>query len=247
MIKFSVSLLRALPMMLAVAAGFISAKTAFADGDNVVSIGWAYIDPRSSSGPLTVRAIGGQPVDQPQPGTGVQVMPANTMVMSYERYWNEHMSTELALGIPPTHQLQGIGTLAPYGVLGQGQQWSPALLVKWHFRDVDATLRPYLGLGVNYSWIQRSKITNTAYIGEVYGPGATTQVTASSSWNAVYNAGVEFLFDANWRIGMSLTYSPLRTRITVNADNTAVGLPLSVVTDVRTQALVGALNLAYRF
>ncbi len=234
-------------MLLALAASITGAKTARADGANVVSIGWAYIDPRSSSGPLTVSAIGGQPVDQPQPGTGVELMPASTLVMSYEYYWSDHLSTQAALGIPPTHELQGTGTLAPFGVLGQGQQWSPALIAKWHFLEADAAWRPYLGLGVNYTWYRRSKITNTAFVDAVYGPDATTQVSASSSWNAVYNAGVDFHLDANWSIGVSLTYSPLKTRITVNADHTAVGVPVTVITDVQTHTLVGVVNLAYRF
>lgn len=245
--RYCSSGLQVLPMALALAAGFSGTETAHAEGANVLSIGWAYIDPRSSSGPLTVSAIGGLPVDQPQAGTDVELKPANTLVMSYEYYWNEHLSTQAALGIPPTHELRGTGTLAPFGVLGEGQQWSPALIVKWHFFEADAAWRPYLGLGVNYTWYRRTKITNSAFVDAVYGPDATTQVSASSSWNAVYNAGLDLRIDSNWSLGVSLSYSPLKTRITVNANNTAIGLPVTVITDVQTKTLVGVVNLAYRF
>jgi hypothetical protein len=44
-----------------------------------------------------------------------------------------------------------------------------------------------------------------------------------------------------------LSYSPLKTRITVNANNTAIGLPVTAITDVQTKTLVGVVNLACRF
>jgi outer membrane protein len=224
-----------------------AAAAARAESENLVSVGWAYIDPRSSSGPLTVTEIGGQPVDQPQAGTGVKLLPANTLLLSYERDWDDHLSTQLALGVPPTHELRGTGTLAPFGVLGEGQQWSPALIMKWHFLEPGATWRPYLGLGVSYTWYRRSRITNGAFVAAFYGPAATTKVSVSPSWSPVATAGIDWRLGARWSFGLSLAYAPLKTHITVEADNTQFGVPVTVVTEVQTHTLAGGVSLGYRF
>lgn len=218
-----------------------------AQPSDVVSIGWAVINPRSTSGPLTVSQIDGQPVDQPQAGTGVRLRTAQTVVLSYEHYWNESVSAQLALGIPPTHELQGTGTLASFGVLGEGQQLSPAVIVKWHFAAPGTRLRPFVGLGVNYTWFRRSSVTNDAFRAALYGPDATTSVSAGPSWNIVYSAGLDWPIDAHWSIGLSVAYAPLKTRITVEASNTAFGVPIQVVTDVSMRTLVGGVSLMYAF
>jgi len=223
------------------------ATPAQAAGADVFSIGLIYIDPHSTSGPLTLTRFGGQPVDQPQAGTGVRVRPATTLLLSYEHYWSDRLATQLALGVPPTHELEGTGTLSSAGVLGKGQQLSPAVVMRWHFFDADAVLRPYLGLGVNYTWFRRSRITNDSFRAAFYGPNATTKVSASPSWNPVYSAGIDYRLDPHWSIGLSLAYAPLKTRITVDADNTAYGVPISVVTDVRMRTLAGGAILSYRF
>ena len=168
-------------------------------------------------------------------------------MLTYEHYWTTNLSTQVALGLPPTHQVQGAGTLAPYGVLGEGQQYSPAVVMKWHFLDADAPLRPYVGLGVNYTWYRGSCITNDAFRTAFYGPGATTTVSASSSWNPVYNAGLDYRLDAHWSLGISLAYAPLKTTTTVKADNTMYGVPITVTTDVQLRSWVSGANVSYRF
>lgn len=222
-------------------------QLAGAEGRDVLSIGWVYLEPNSSSGPLTVTSIGGQPVHQPQAGTGLQVQAANTALLSWEHYWDDHLSTQAVLGYPPTFDTQGTGTLAPFGKLGSAQQWSPALLMKWHFREAAASLRPYLGIGLNYTWFRRSRITNEAFVATFYGPDATTSASASSSWNPVYTTGVDYRLDSHWSIGASFSYAPLKTQSTVEANNTQFGVPVVVTTDVQLRTWVAGLNLGYRF
>ena len=225
----------------------ISPVVAPAQVSQAISAGWVYIQPHGTSGPLTLTELGGQPVNQPQAGTGVELRPANTLLLSYEYYWSVHVSTQLALGAPPTHQLQGTGTLASYGVLGEGQQLSPALILKWHFLEAQATVRPYVGLGVNYTWYRRERVTNEDFASTFFGPNAQTRVSASPSWNVVYSAGFDYLIDADWSLGVSFACAPLRTRITVQASDTQYGVPMTVTTDLRTRVCAAGASFGYRF
>lgn len=216
-------------------------------GDDMLTLGWTYIDPRSSSGPLTLVNVGGMPVHQPQSGTGVKVNSATTALFGWEHFWSNQVSTKLMLGYPPTHELQGTGTLASAGVIGEGQQLSPAVIVKYTFGEQEQRLRPFVGFGINYTWFRETHITNDAYRRAAFGPAATTTVTASSSWNPVYNLGLSYRLDEHWSLGVSLVHLPLKTRITVVAQNMALGANTAVVADVRLRGICSELFLGYRF
>jgi outer membrane protein len=227
----------------------LTACAAHADssGSNNVSIGSVYLSPRSSSGPSTVVQVGAMPVYLPQAGTGVKVQGAGTVLLAYEHYWTDQVSTQFALGIPPTHKFEGTGSVAVFGVLGEGQQLSPTLLAKYNFGEPGQTVRPYVGLGFNYTWFRKTHITNAAFQAASYGPNAVTSVSASTSWNPVLSAGLSYRLDEHWSLFASLSYAPLTTKVTVNAANTYLGVPVTAMTEVKMHTLATAVNLAYRF
>ena len=216
-------------------------------GDLVVTVGWVRIYPRSSSGPLTLRQIGSMEVDQPQAGTSVESLPANTLTLTLEWPLTEHLGAELVAGYPPTHLLRASGTIESAGVLGEGQQWSPAFLLKYHFGGSGANLRPYVGAGVDYTFFRKTKVTNDAFRQASYGPDSTTRVSVNPSWNPLVTAGLDWKLEGRWSVGASLTYAPLRARISTVADNTAIGVPLRVTTDIRNHTVVGGVYVGYRF
>ncbi len=50
------------------------------------------------------------------------------------------------MGVPPTFDLEGTGTLSQYGRLGSAKQWSPTLLFKYFFNAPEAKV----GTGVTH-------------------------------------------------------------------------------------------------
>lgn len=230
--------------MLAVCAVSVADDRA---GTGVWTLGWVHIDPRSSSGPSTLVSYGGLPVYQPAYGTSVKSLSANTAVFAYERFWTDHFSTQLALGYPPTHKLEGGGTLKIFGVLGDGQQLSPAFIFKYNFGEPEQRLRPYVGLGINYTWYRKTRITNQVFQAASYGPYASTSVWNTTSWNPVYNIGLNYRLDDHWSVGLSMAYTPLKTRINVDAVNTQFGVPVTVVNELKSRTLATAVNVGYRF
>ena len=221
---------------------------AWADfGDITVTLGAVRIDPRSNSGPLTVRQLGTSAVDIPQEGTGVQSLPANTVTLTLEWLLTTNLGFELAFGLPPTHKLRGTGQLESAGVIGEGQQWSPAALLKYHFGEPKSLIRPYIGAGIDYTFFRRTRITNDAFRTASYGPDSTTRVSVNPSWNPLALAGVDWGLGDRWSVGASLAYAPLRGRITTEASNTALGVPVTVTTDIRNRTIAGGVYVGYRF
>ena len=230
----------------ALGAGIVLTQACWGASDDwVTTLGVIRIDPRSSSGPLTVRQVGSLAVDQPQAGSGVESLPATTVTFAIEYFATEHLGVLLALGIPPTHKLRGTGTLQGAGVIGDGQQWSPAVLLKYHFRASANTVRPFLGVGVDYTTFRRSRITNDAFSAASYGPNARTRVSVNPSWNPLAIGGLDWSLGDRWSVGASIAYAPLRARITTDADNTSLGQPVRVTTDIRNRTVVAGVYVGY--
>lgn len=58
----------------------------------------------------------------------------------------------LTFGVPPRARIFGAGTLASAGKLGE-LNYAPAVLALLYSPVADGALRPYIGGGINYTWI----------------------------------------------------------------------------------------------
>ncbi|AGW92411.1 MULTISPECIES: OmpW/AlkL family protein [Cupriavidus] len=223
-------------------AGAAQAQSA---GSNIVSMGWFRVMPNSSADPLTVDSINGRPVGMTRPNTGADIESADTVGLAFTHYFTDNISGEIVAGIPPKHDVKGTGNYAQYGKLGSVKQWSPALLVKYHFFDAKTKFRPYVGIGVNYTWFTDETITNQNFVNHEFLPGANMTASAKPSWNPVFNIGANYAIDDNWFVGLSVSYLPLSTRATFT---TQAG-PVTIVshTKIKIDPVVTFLNVGYRF
>jgi outer membrane protein len=85
------------------------------------------------------------------PGADAEVGGATTVFASYEIELKPNVGVELVLGVPPKITAKATGSVAFLGEVLTARNVAPTLLFNYHFGDKDATLRPYLGLGVNYT------------------------------------------------------------------------------------------------
>jgi outer membrane protein len=215
-------------------------------GTTVVSAGWFRVMPQSDSVPLRTTNIGGAPVNIVSTGTGAKVEDADTLGLAVSYFFTDNISGELVAGVPPRHKVSGEGKLAPFGVIGSVRQWSPAILAKYHFGTAQQRFRPYVGLGINYTWFTDGKITSTPFSNATFGPGATTTVKADSSWNPVFNIGATYAMTDRWILGLSVSYLPLKTKATLNT-RTATGVPVTSETSIKIRPVVTFLTVGYAF
>ncbi len=85
------------------------------------------------------------------PGADAQVGDATTVFLSYEYELKPQVGIELVLGIPPKITAKATGSVAFLGEVLTARNVAPTLLVNYHFGDPAAALRPYVGLGINYT------------------------------------------------------------------------------------------------
>lgn len=145
-------------------AGSIDGAYAQAAGSNVLSLGWAHVAPQTGSGPLTVSSIGGMPVNSPIEGSGAGARSSDLPAFTFEHFFTDQIGVAFLGGWPGRMQLEGRGVMNGYGVLGDTRTWAPELVLRYHFGQADGRFRPFVGVGVNYTWFTNTRVTNGAFV-----------------------------------------------------------------------------------
>jgi outer membrane protein len=216
-------------------------------GSIYATAGWFHFSPLDSSGPLKETSVGGSPVNISVPGSGAGISSADTAGFTLGYFATDHIAAEFELGIPPTFDLEGKGTLSQYGKVGSAKQWSPTLLFKYFFNAPEAKIRPFVGIGVTHVWFSDAKITNGAFESSaLHGP---TSVDTDSSWAPVFNVGAVYNFSQHWFAGFSVSFIPLKATATLNtAAQTPVGtLNVQSKAKITLNPIVTYLRVGYRF
>jgi outer membrane protein len=85
------------------------------------------------------------------PGADVDVGNATTIIFVYERLFTPNVGLEFVIGVPPRLKATGAGSVAFLGEVLSVRTVSPTLLLNYHFLSTSDALRPYVGVGVNYT------------------------------------------------------------------------------------------------
>ncbi|PLQ01845.1 OmpW/AlkL family protein [Cupriavidus pauculus] len=233
-------------LMAGAAMALAGAAQAQSAGSNVVSLGWMRVMPTGDSQLLTIDSIAGRPAGVQRPNTGAKIDGADTAGLTFGHFFTDNISAEFVVGIPPKHDVSGDRGYAQYGKLGEVRQWSPAIVAKWHFFDAKTKFRPYVGVGVNYTWFTSETVTNQTFVQREFGPGSTMSATASSSWNPVFNVGANYAINEKWFVGFSVSYVPISA--TANFTTTlANGAKVESHTKIKIDPVVTYLNVGYKF
>jgi outer membrane protein len=226
---------------------FASLGHAQTAGSIVLGTGWFHLAPQESSDALRETNVGGSPVSLTSPNARSNVTDSDTFGASLSYYFTDNVSTEFVFGVPPKFDLRGSGTLAQFGKLGETRQWSPALILRYHFLGAQSKVRPYIGIGISRVWFTGAKLTNNTFEQSVaHGP---TSVSVDSSWTPVFNAGLTYQFAEHWSVGLSVSYLPLTTAAKLDTTATTPVGPLHVKSEakIRLNPIITFVNVAYRF
>ena len=162
------------------------------------------------------------------PGADVDVSDATTVVLTYERALTPNIGVELALGIPPKLKARGDGSVAFLGEVLTTRIVAPTVFANYHFGAPGDTLRPYLGVGVNYTRFSRIEST------------LAPDVEMGDSWGAAVQAGLDYAIAPNWGLFASVA------RIDVESKVVASGATV-IRTTVDFRPIVYTVGVSYRF
>jgi outer membrane protein len=121
------------------------------------------------------------------PGADAKTGDAITLLLTYERALTPQVGVEFIFGIPPTIKAKATGSVAFLGddVLS-AKNVAPTMIVNYHFGEPGDAMRPYLGLGINY--------TKFTHIKSKLAP----DVKMSDSVGPVIQGGLDYAIDDHW-------------------------------------------------
>ena len=180
---------------------------------NTLQLGLANVQPHSSasdfSGPFTPS------------GLSVNISDKSTLFFSYAREINDQWDVELALAAPPTHDIilavnnssLPAGVQAFSGQVGaRVRQVAPTLFANYKFLEKTSPLRPFIGVGINYTNFDRT--TSTAASNALN--GGPTSISLKDSFGLALHGGVTLRISNQWSLSTSLATAQVKSKITTN-------------------------------
>jgi outer membrane protein len=191
--------------------GTVSTARADDYGPNTVRIGLYSIFYHVSADPLSGPFV-------PPGELNLDVQNVNTLYLAYVRDFGSHFNAELAFGIPPKTNTvaRGPATVGsvPYNgeIISTARWFSPSLVFNYVFLRPDSLVRPYLGVGLNYTYFYDRQSTAA---GDAVA-GGPTQLSLQSSLGPVGTVGLRFRLPRAFSAYVSYSFSRVRTHLVAN-------------------------------
>ena len=223
------------------AASFTAQAAGTTAGDWLVRVRGILVNPTDSSSEVDVPVLGGN-----VPGSGVGVSRSLVPELDITYMLSPHWGVELILGMSQHDvnpkgaaligALDGIPSADP-GNSDVIDAWAlpPTLTLQYHFMP-ESNIRPYAGLGLNYTIFLHEDVTGPLAIN-----GATVNMRPSLGWAAQIGADFD-LGNSGWFANVDVKYIDMDTRAEFRG--TAVG---DVNVDVDVNPVVFGIGIGRRF
>ncbi len=209
--------------MLAVALMAIPSANAYEQGDYIFRAGLTMVDPDSSSSNVFV--------DGTDLGVGVSVENNTQLGVNFAYFFRDQWSLELLAATPFKHDVN----LDTVGRLGEVKHLPPTLTANYYFNDPAKGIQPYIGAGINYTFIFSEKFTPA---NRAAGFG---NLDADNSFGLSAQVGVDFMLSGPWHLNASARWIDIDTDATFRVAGDPGRVSISIDPWVYT------LSVGYRF
>lgn len=168
-------------------------------GDWLIRGGLARVAPNDSSGDISS-----------VPGGQVGVDAATNLAVNFTYMTTDNVGVELLGALPFKHDITGQGAISGLGKVAETKELPPTLILLYNFAP-KSNVRPYAGIGVNYTTFFSEKVT-----GALSGPGLATGLSLKDSTGLAVEAGVDVDIDKDWFFNASLWRMDIDTKATLN-------------------------------
>ena len=161
-----------------------------------------------------IAIVGGGAILKPDsdPATGLDIDGGSAPTLSASWYINDNMAVELwGAADKFNHRMRG-----PEGKIGTVEQQPIALSGQYHFRDADAVMRPFVGLGYYESNFSNEDIS-----------GGGPHVGLDTAKGAIATAGMDFNINSRWFARTDLRYMDGDADVKVAGESTGDNLKLN--------------------
>ncbi len=136
------------------------------------------------------------------PGADATVGNATTVLLTYEYALSPNVGVEFVLGVPPKIKARASGSVAFLGEVLTARNVAPTLLFNYHFFAPGSTLRPYLGVGINYTRFTNVK---SSYASDAH---------LSDSTGLAVQAGLDWALTKQWGLFASVAKVDVKSNLT---------------------------------
>lgn len=183
-------------------------------GDIIIRAGAVTVSPHEHSssvkidrGSLSGASLGGK-----------ATMDSDTQLgLNFAYMVTDHIGVELLGATPFNHNVRLKGTnlggadLGLNGKLGKISHLPPTLSVVYYPAQPTQAFQPYLGVGVNYTWIFDEKLSNSAK----NGAGQFQNFRVKNTWGWAAQIGADYMITDKLMLNAQVRYINLDTRATV--------------------------------
>jgi outer membrane protein len=151
-------------------------------------------------------------------GVNFRTQNLQTLYMGYVRTLPWNLSAELALGYPPLTKTVGQGPATvgsvPYNgqIISTARWFAPTALLEYNFFSESAPVRPYIGIGVNYTNFYDRQSTSAGDAAS----GGPTKLSLPASWGPAATVGFAVKLAEHWHVYASYSGSKVNTRLTAD-------------------------------
>ncbi len=206
---------------------------AIEEGDVIVRVGATSVQTAESSSVITTAATG------PLASTAAGVGNSTQLGLNLVYMLSDNLGVEVLAATPFEHDLSVSG-LSRYGFrttdLGSTKHLPPTVSALYYFGASSSAVRPYVGLGVNYTFFFQEDLSGSAKT-ELAGTG----LSLDDSWGLSTRAGVDWELGNDWLLNASLWRIDIDTTATLGS---ALG---RVRADVDLDPWVYMVSVGYKF
>lgn len=96
------------------------------------------------------------------------------------------------------------------------KQAAPTLFLNYKFLEASSALRPYLGVGINYT---NFKVTSTQAGNDLYNDGPV-RISSTDSIGLAFQMGANYKLDKNWLISAGWATAAVKNNVTIRTNST---------------------------
>ena len=218
-------------LAVALAGGGVAAQ-AYEQGDFIVRAGAVMVDPDADSEDINRPGV---------PTLNVDVDDDTQLSLIGAYMVTDQVAVELLAATPFEHDVVAAGAGVDLDA-GTVKHLPPTLSVQWYPRGGASGWQPYIGLGVNYTFIFDEDVDRelAGALGAILG-ATRADLDLDDSFGLTAQAGVDIPLGGNWALNAGVWYMDIDTTATIKTD---VG---NVKFDVDIDPWVYNVGIAYRF
>ena len=153
------------------------------------------------------------------------------MGMTLGYMFTDNIGMELLAATPFQHKVG----LKSTGTIAEVKQLPPSLMAQYYFGDKQDKLRPYLGVGINYTTFYDTNFNQTGR------DAGLSDLSVKDSWGVATQAGLDYNLDDNWLINMSVWWMDIDTEVKFKAGGEQQNI------NTRIDPWVFMFGVGYRF